>query len=377
MRAWAEMFDAFLSAGPRPAPTPRPTPTPTTSPTSTASPATTGCATCSRHAASGCRTATRPTRPTPDTVCGLGNRKNDAFNVVLAARRRRRPTPARSRCSTCCASMRMPVAVVSSSANAPAVLAAAGLADRFVTVVDGRVATALGLPGKPAPDTFVHAAAELRRHRRRARSSSRTPCRGCGPGAAGAFGLVIGVDRGAGADDARRPPAPTSSSPTSASSSREGRRMHRPVSADPLDRSRFPVDPWRLVERDSDRARPRRHRDPVRRRATATSACAATPRRAATRRSTAPSSTGFHETWPIRHAEEAYGFARTGQTIVNAPDAKLMKLYVDDEPLSSAPPTSSTTSAPSTSATACCGARWSGARRRASGSRSTPPGWSR
>jgi alpha,alpha-trehalose phosphorylase len=42
---------------------------------------------------------------------------------------------------------------------------------------------------------------------------------------------------------------------------------------------------------------------------------------------------GFHETWPIVHAEEAYGFARTGQTIVNAPDATLLKLYVDDEPL--------------------------------------------
>jgi alpha,alpha-trehalose phosphorylase len=42
---------------------------------------------------------------------------------------------------------------------------------------------------------------------------------------------------------------------------------------------------------------------------------------------------GFHETWPIRHAEEAFGFARVGQTIVNAPDAKLMRIYVDDEPL--------------------------------------------
>ncbi len=42
---------------------------------------------------------------------------------------------------------------------------------------------------------------------------------------------------------------------------------------------------------------------------------------------------GFHETWPIVHAEEAYGFARTGQTIVNVPDATLIKLYVDDEPL--------------------------------------------
>ena len=80
---------------------------------------------------------------------------------------------------------------------------------------------------------------------------------------------------------------------------------------------------------------------------------------------------GFHETWPIRHAEAAFGFARTGQTIVNVPDAKLMKLYVDDEPLVSAPPTSSTTSAASTSATACCAAPWSGGRRRASGCGST------
>ncbi|HEX3279215.1 MAG TPA: hypothetical protein VHR40_11900, partial [Thermoleophilaceae bacterium] len=42
---------------------------------------------------------------------------------------------------------------------------------------------------------------------------------------------------------------------------------------------------------------------------------------------------GFHETWPIAHAEEAYGLARTGQTIVNVPDATILRLYVDDEPL--------------------------------------------
>jgi alpha,alpha-trehalose phosphorylase len=41
---------------------------------------------------------------------------------------------------------------------------------------------------------------------------------------------------------------------------------------------------------------------------------------------------GFHETWPIRHAEDAYGFAHVGQTIVNAPDAKVIRLYVDDVP---------------------------------------------
>jgi alpha,alpha-trehalose phosphorylase len=42
---------------------------------------------------------------------------------------------------------------------------------------------------------------------------------------------------------------------------------------------------------------------------------------------------GFHETWKIVHAEEACGLARTGQTIVNVPDATVIKLYVDDEPL--------------------------------------------
>ena len=42
---------------------------------------------------------------------------------------------------------------------------------------------------------------------------------------------------------------------------------------------------------------------------------------------------GFHETWPIVYAEDAYGFARSGQTIINAPDGTITRLYVDDEPL--------------------------------------------
>ena len=41
---------------------------------------------------------------------------------------------------------------------------------------------------------------------------------------------------------------------------------------------------------------------------------------------------GFHETWPIVHAEGAPALARTGQTIVNVPDVTILKLYVDDEP---------------------------------------------
>lgn len=42
---------------------------------------------------------------------------------------------------------------------------------------------------------------------------------------------------------------------------------------------------------------------------------------------------GFHETWPIHHAEEAFGFARTGQTIVNVPDPKGLLVSVDGEAL--------------------------------------------
>ncbi|HMM94651.1 HAD-IA family hydrolase [Phycicoccus sp.] len=132
-----------------------------------------------------------------ETMCGLGNRKNAAFTTVLA-RDGVDPYPGSVALLDRLVALGTRLAVVSSSANAPAVLAAAGLADRFVTVVDGRVAADLGLAGKPAPDTFLHAAAEC----------GTTPARavvvedavsGVRAGAAGGFGLVVGVDRGAGA----------------------------------------------------------------------------------------------------------------------------------------------------------------------------------
>jgi len=136
--------------------------------------------------------------PSAETVCGLGNRKNDAFNEVLE-RDGVTAYPGSVALLDHLATIGMPLAVVSSSANAPAVLAAAGLEDRFATIVDGLVADELGLPGKPAPDTFLHAA----------RTVGATPASavvvedavsGVRAGAAGSFGLVIGVDRGAGAE---------------------------------------------------------------------------------------------------------------------------------------------------------------------------------
>jgi alpha,alpha-trehalose phosphorylase len=41
---------------------------------------------------------------------------------------------------------------------------------------------------------------------------------------------------------------------------------------------------------------------------------------------------GFYESWQITYAEMAYGFAKTGQTIVGVPDGKIIRLHVDDEP---------------------------------------------
>jgi len=105
-----------------------------------------------------------------------------------------------------------------------------------------------------------------------------------------------------------------------------------PPVADPIDRSRFPVDEWRLVET-------RFEADDL---GTTESVFAVGNGYLGLRGNFSESRdahvdgtyiNGFHETWPILHAEEAYGFARVGQTIVNAPDAKVIRLYVDDEPL--------------------------------------------
>jgi alpha,alpha-trehalose phosphorylase len=41
---------------------------------------------------------------------------------------------------------------------------------------------------------------------------------------------------------------------------------------------------------------------------------------------------GFYETSPIVYPEDAYGFAKVGQTILGVTDSKIIKLIVDDEP---------------------------------------------
>ncbi|TWG90854.1 HAD superfamily hydrolase (TIGR01509 family)/beta-phosphoglucomutase family hydrolase [Nocardioides sp. J9] len=135
--------------------------------------------------------------PDAETVCGLGNRKNDAFNDVLAAEGVA-AYPGSVRLIEQLHAQGKPMAVVSSSRNAPAVLEAAGLSHYFATVMHGGLAAELGLPGKPAPDTFAHAAETLGATNARS-VVLEDAINGVAAGRAGDFGLVIGVDRGAGA----------------------------------------------------------------------------------------------------------------------------------------------------------------------------------
>lgn len=133
---------------------------------------------------------------TEETVHGLGNRKNEAFNATLAEEGVQ-PYPASVALLDAIRRVGGHVAVVSSSKNAPAVLEAAGLADRFEVVVDGAVAARDGLPGKPAPDTFVRAAELLGLPTEQCAVIEDAES-GVKAGATGPFGLVIGVDRGVG-----------------------------------------------------------------------------------------------------------------------------------------------------------------------------------
>ena len=88
----------------------------------------------------------------------------------------------------------MRTGVVSSSRTCEAILAAAGLSELFGVRIDGVVAAERGLAGKPAPDTFLHAAREL------GTSPTRSvvvedAIAGVEAGRAGGFALVVAIDR--------------------------------------------------------------------------------------------------------------------------------------------------------------------------------------
>lgn len=136
---------------------------------------------------------------TADTVCGIGNRKNAVFERVLRADGIA-AYPGSLRLLDVLAAAGTPVAVVSSSKNAEEVLAAAGIRDCFVVVMDGVIAERDHLASKPAPDVFVEAARMLEVEPARS-AAVEDAISGVRSAAAGGFGLVVGVDRGVGTQD--------------------------------------------------------------------------------------------------------------------------------------------------------------------------------
>jgi HAD superfamily hydrolase (TIGR01509 family) len=131
-------------------------------------------------------------------VCGLGNRKDAAFKKVLQ-RDGVDPYPGSRRLIESLRDRGVSMAVVSSSRNAPDVLDAAGIADFFPVVVSGTVVEDRHLAGKPAPDTFLYAAQQVQSEPSRA-VVLEDALSGVAAGRAGRFGLVVGVDRGAGTE---------------------------------------------------------------------------------------------------------------------------------------------------------------------------------
>lgn len=132
--------------------------------------------------------------PGAPTLHGLGNRKNDLVQSHLV--------PGGVRVFEGSVDFVRAVraggvrtAVVSSSANTEAVLRVVGIEDLFDARVDGTVAAERHLPGKPAPDTFLAAAADLGATPAQA-AVFEDALAGVEAGRRGGFALVVGVNRG-------------------------------------------------------------------------------------------------------------------------------------------------------------------------------------
>ncbi|HET7386319.1 MAG TPA: beta-phosphoglucomutase family hydrolase [Nocardioidaceae bacterium] len=131
--------------------------------------------------------------PGSETVRSLGDRKNGLVNQIIR-QQGVAPYEGTVRLLEQLRERAAVLGVVSSSRNTRTVLDVAGLSHYFDTTIDGEIAAHLGLPGKPAPDTFLAAAERL------GVPAERTvviedALSGVQAGRAGGFGLVVGVDR--------------------------------------------------------------------------------------------------------------------------------------------------------------------------------------
>ncbi len=128
-----------------------------------------------------------------ETICGLGNRKNDAFNEVIA-RDGVEVYESTAKLLEDLTAAGIKLGVASSSKNCGPVLEAVDLLSTFGARVDGVVSAELGLHGKPEPDIFTTACEML----------GSTPAKsivvedavsGVQAGAKGKFGLTLGIAR--------------------------------------------------------------------------------------------------------------------------------------------------------------------------------------
>jgi beta-phosphoglucomutase family hydrolase len=132
-------------------------------------------------------------QPSDDTIQGVGNRKNERVQVIIAERGVN-PYPGSVRFLEAARKAGLRIAVVTSSANGEAVLDAAGLAKYVEARIDGVVITERKLRGKPAPDSFLAGAEALNTAPVNA-AVFEDALSGVQAGRAGHFGYVVGVDR--------------------------------------------------------------------------------------------------------------------------------------------------------------------------------------
>ena len=128
-----------------------------------------------------------------ETVHGLGNRKDQLF-LHLIRTKGVEAYAGSIRYLNAARKAELKLAVVTSSKNCTEVLRAARLEGMFDAQVDGNVAQAKRLAGKPAPDTYLEAARMLSVAPPQA-AVYEDALAGVAAGRAGRFGLVVGVDR--------------------------------------------------------------------------------------------------------------------------------------------------------------------------------------
>jgi beta-phosphoglucomutase family hydrolase len=139
--------------------------------------------------------------PDDETVEGLGNRKNEAFLRTLHEDGVKVFDGSR-RYLEAVSAQRLPVAVVSSSANTREVLDVTGLAQFVDQRVDGVTMRDENIAGKPAPDSYLEGARRLGVEPGEA-AVFEDALSGVEAGHAGHFGIVVGVDRVGHADALR------------------------------------------------------------------------------------------------------------------------------------------------------------------------------